>query len=78
MSSISGSLVGLALSQSLILTGMVQHGVRQFSEVVSQITSVERIMEYTKIKKEGNFITEEGWELFQITFCSSFVAVISR
>lgn len=55
ISAISGSLVGLALSQSLILTGMVQHGVRQFAEVVSQMTSVERIMEYIKIDKEAGF-----------------------
>ncbi|EFA04472.2 putative multidrug resistance-associated protein lethal(2)03659-like Protein [Tribolium castaneum] len=54
---ISGSLVGLAISQSLILTGMLQYGVRQSAEVVNQLTSVERILQYSEIEKEGPFNT---------------------
>lgn len=60
VSTVSGSLVGLALSQSLILTGMVQHGMRQVADVVSQITSVERIVDYIKIDKEGNDTVTTG------------------
>ncbi|XP_049801524.1 ATP-binding cassette sub-family C member 4-like [Schistocerca nitens] len=45
--------VGLAISQSLILTGMLQIGIVQTTEVVSQMTSVERVIEYTKIPAEG-------------------------
>lgn len=63
----SDSLVGLAISQSLILTGMVQHGVRQLADVVSQITSVERILEYAKIEKEGDFTTSTGIKIFVCT-----------
>lgn len=70
----SDSLVGLAISQSLILTGMVQHGMRQFADVVSQITSVERIMEYIKIEKEGNFTTSPGKpDIFEILSCNNII-----
>lgn len=44
--------MGLALSQASILTGMVQYGFRLFVEVMSQMTSVERIVEYTHLPKE--------------------------
>ncbi|KAJ8871218.1 hypothetical protein PR048_027524 [Dryococelus australis] len=58
-----GAGVGLALSQALILTGMVQHGVRMSTEVVSQITSVERVLEYTRIDKESALESAPGTEL---------------
>ncbi|KAK4879098.1 hypothetical protein RN001_007244 [Aquatica leii] len=45
--------VGLVISQSLILSGMLQFGMRQTAEVASQMTSVERIMQYTRLDKEG-------------------------
>lgn len=51
--SFGGSGVGLAISQSLILTGMLQYGIMQMTEVVSQMTSVERVLEYTKIPSES-------------------------
>lgn len=57
---VSGSFVGLAISQSLILTGMLQYGMRQTGEVVNQLTSVERVMQYTKLDKEGPFETPNG------------------
>ncbi|XP_018576132.1 probable multidrug resistance-associated protein lethal(2)03659 isoform X2 [Anoplophora glabripennis] len=47
--------VGLVISQSLILTGMLQFGVRQTAEVTSNMTSVERVLQYTKLDKEGPF-----------------------
>ncbi|XP_076270121.1 ATP-binding cassette subfamily C member 4-like isoform X2 [Rhynchophorus ferrugineus] len=53
----NGSLVGLALSQSLILTGMLQYGMRQTAEVVNQLTSVERVLQYTQLDNEGPFET---------------------
>lgn len=49
--------VGLVISQSLILTGMLQYGMRQSAEVANQMTSVERIIQYTKLEKEGPFET---------------------
>ncbi|KAK7872348.1 hypothetical protein R5R35_002792 [Gryllus longicercus] len=47
-----GANVGLAISQSLILTVMLQHGILQITEVVSQMTSVERVLEYTNVEQE--------------------------
>lgn len=58
--------VGLAISQTLILTGMLQFGVRQTAEVISQMTSVERILQYTHIERESQWDkgakeTPKGW-----------------
>jgi len=47
--------VGLAISQVLILCSMVQYGMRQTAEAVTQMTSVERIMQFTKLEQEGPF-----------------------
>ncbi|KAL0850163.1 hypothetical protein ABMA28_012038 [Loxostege sticticalis] len=44
--------VGLALSQGLILVNMVQYGVKQATEVISQMTSVERILQFTSLPQE--------------------------
>lgn len=66
--SVSGSLVGLAISQSLVLTSMLQHGTRQSAEVVNQMTSVERVLEYTKIAPEGKFNTPKGLIILYIYF----------
>uniref|UniRef100_A0AAR5P3C7 Multidrug resistance-associated protein 4-like n=1 Tax=Dendroctonus ponderosae TaxID=77166 RepID=A0AAR5P3C7_DENPD len=45
--------VGLVISQTLALTGMLQYGVRQSAEVSSTMTSVERVLQYTKLDEEG-------------------------
>ncbi|XP_044730121.1 probable multidrug resistance-associated protein lethal(2)03659 [Chrysoperla carnea] len=55
-----GGNAGLAISQSLILTGMLQYGMRQTAEVMNNLTSVERILQYTKLEKEGPFESEPG------------------
>ena len=47
--------VGLAISQVLILCGMVQYGIRQTAETITQMTSVERIMQFIELEKEGPF-----------------------
>lgn len=36
---------------------MLQYGVRQTAEVASNMISVERVMQYTKLDKEGPFET---------------------
>lgn len=59
-SAVSGSLVGLALSQALILTGMLQYGIRQASDLINQLISVDRVLQYTKIEQEGPFETPDG------------------
>lgn len=48
----SGS-VGLAISSILTLTGTFQWGIRQSAELENLMTSVERTIEYTKIKSEA-------------------------
>ncbi|XP_015609770.1 probable multidrug resistance-associated protein lethal(2)03659 isoform X2 [Cephus cinctus] len=50
--SITASNVGLAITQSIGLTGMFQWGMRQSAELENQMTSVERILEYSNIESE--------------------------
>ncbi|XP_072393715.1 ATP-binding cassette sub-family C member 4-like isoform X6 [Diabrotica undecimpunctata] len=52
---VNGSLVGLAISQSMTLTGMLQYGMKQTAEVINQLTAVERVLQYTHINTEGPF-----------------------
>ncbi|KAH0554301.1 probable multidrug resistance-associated protein lethal(2)03659 [Cotesia glomerata] len=47
-----GGDVGLAITQSIGLTGVFQWGMRQAAEVENQMTSVERVLEYTNIESE--------------------------
>ncbi|KAH1024384.1 hypothetical protein HUJ05_003874 [Dendroctonus ponderosae] len=46
----NGSMVGLALSQAMVLTGMLQYGMKQTAEVINQLTSVERVLHYGKVE----------------------------
>ena len=47
-----GGMVGLSISYSLSLLGGFQWAVRQSAEVENQMTSVERVMEYTELDQE--------------------------
>ncbi|XP_053601424.1 ATP-binding cassette subfamily C member 4-like isoform X2 [Plodia interpunctella] len=47
-----GGNVGLAITQAMALTGMFQWGMRQSTELENQMTSVERIQEYSHIESE--------------------------
>lgn len=48
----SGDSVGLAITQVLVLTGLIQWGIRQSAEVANHLMSVERILEYKLLEAE--------------------------
>lgn len=51
-SSTTSSNVGLAISQALILTGMVQYGIKQMMESFQLFTNTERVLQYTRLEQE--------------------------
>nr|XP_023023834.1 probable multidrug resistance-associated protein lethal(2)03659 isoform X1 [Leptinotarsa decemlineata]XP_023023843.1 probable multidrug resistance-associated protein lethal(2)03659 isoform X1 [Leptinotarsa decemlineata] len=54
-----GGNVGLSLTQAMGLSGMFQWGMRQWSELENQMTSVERVQEYADIIPEQDTNTKE-------------------
>nr|XP_022908005.1 probable multidrug resistance-associated protein lethal(2)03659 [Onthophagus taurus] len=48
-----GGNVGLAITQSIGLTGMFQWGMRQSTELENQMTAVERVLQYTDLERES-------------------------
>ncbi|CAF4915112.1 unnamed protein product [Pieris macdunnoughi] len=66
-SDLDGSIVGLIITQSISLTGIFQWGMRQSAEMENQMTSVERVLEYTALPKESTVMgpsneePPEGW-----------------
>lgn len=55
-----GGEIGLAISSAMMLSGMFQWGVRQSAEVENQMTSVERVMEYSRLEPEAPLESEKG------------------
>ncbi|XP_040061540.1 ATP-binding cassette sub-family C member 4 [Ixodes scapularis] len=58
--SVSGGGIGLAIANALMLTGMFQWGVRQSAEIESQMTSVERVLEYSNLPAEADVDSAPG------------------
>lgn len=52
--------MGLAVTQIFSLMTMCQWGMRQTSEVENQMTSVERVVEYSKLESEAALETDEA------------------
>ncbi|XP_012538805.1 probable multidrug resistance-associated protein lethal(2)03659 [Monomorium pharaonis] len=44
--------IGLVITQTMALTNMLQWGIRQTAELESQLTSIERILEYSRLEEE--------------------------
>lgn len=49
----SGDKVGLAITQAMNLSGLLQWGIRHSVEVTNQLMSVERVLEYCNLPKEN-------------------------
>lgn len=46
--------IGLAVSQSMVLTMLLQMAARLTADFLAQMTSVERVLEYTRLPAEEN------------------------
>lgn len=68
--------VGLVVTQTSTLTAMLQHGARMLVEFVAQLTSVERVMEYTHIETETNLF--EGSKFTSFVTCSCVMSSLIR
>lgn len=49
---VSGDKVGLAITQAMNVTGLLQWGIRHSVEVTNQLMSVERVLEYSDLEAE--------------------------
>ncbi|XP_037038323.1 probable multidrug resistance-associated protein lethal(2)03659 isoform X2 [Bradysia coprophila] len=54
--------IGLAILNCINLIGMCQWGMRQTAEIESQMTSVERVMEYADLKSEAALESEPKYQ----------------
>lgn len=58
MADVGGGNVGLAITQAMGLTGMVQWGMRQSAELENTMTAVERVVEYQTVDPEQDKTAE--------------------
>lgn len=70
----------MAITQAMSLTGMFQWGMRQWSELENNMTSVERVVEYTEVEQEtkGEEVApQKTWpEHGQLEFKSVYLRLI--
>jgi len=64
-----GGDVGLAITQAVGLTGLIQWGIRQSAELENQMTSVERLLEYTTLDKEPSLQSPQGHCGYMLCTC---------
>lgn len=48
--------MGLAITQVMAMTGIIQWGMRQSAEVANQMMAVERVLEYIQLPSEPNIM----------------------
>ena len=58
MENVGGGNVGLAITQAMGLTGMVQWGMRQSAELENTMTAVERVVEYQTVDPEKDVVRD--------------------
>lgn len=52
LAGVTGDKVGLAITQAMNVTGLLQWGIRHSVEVTNQLMSVERVLEYSDLEPE--------------------------
>jgi ATP-binding cassette subfamily C (CFTR/MRP) protein 4 len=62
--------VGLAITQAVGLTGLIQWGIRQSAELENQMTSVERLLEYTTLDKESSLQSSPDQCIYELCTCA--------
>lgn len=50
----------MVITQAIGLTGALQWGIRQLAELDNQMTSVERVLEYTNVPQEASLESSPG------------------
>lgn len=60
--------MGLAITQAISLTGMLQWGLRQEAEVENHMTSVERVLEYSTLPSEPPMESPAGIKILDLMF----------
>lgn len=57
---VTGGQVGLALTQVLTICLIMMYNMKMVAEILSQMVSIERVFQFTKLDQEGSFESEPG------------------
>ena len=55
-----GGNAGLAVTQSMAIVVLMQYGMKQFTEVANEMTSVKHIMDYIQLQDESTINLPAG------------------